>query len=202
MCRFANNRPPLFLLAVAAFVLAGCGNQGGLPFEGAPVADDPGWPTYAGAEGGSRYSPLNQINRSNVQDLEIAWIYNTGHLDKAPQLAPMVGFQATPILLPEEAGGHLALCDPLNRIIALDPASGEQRWLFDPEIDLRPFAGRFNCRGVSYWRDPEAGGAEACAHRLILATNDRRLVAVDARSGAPCEGFGEGGFRGCHAGHS
>ncbi len=159
-----------------------------------PAAEDPGWPTYAGAEGGTRYSPLNQINRSNVEDLEIAWVYNTGHLERAPQLRPMVGFQVTPILLPEEAGRPLVLCDPLNRIMALDPASGEERWLFDPEIDLRPFAGRFNCRGVTYWRDPGAAEADACAHRLILATNDRRLAAVDARNGEPCEGFGEGGF--------
>ena len=158
------------------------------------AVEDPGWPTYAGAEGGTRYSPLNQINRSNVEDLEVAWVYNAGHLDLAPQLRPMVGFQVTPILLPEEAGRHLVLCDPLNRVMALDPETGEETWLFDPELDLRPFAGRFNCRGVTYWRDPEAIETDACAHRLILATNDRRLVAVDARNGEPCEGFGAGGF--------
>ena len=154
-----------------------------------PPVEDPGWPTYAGPEGGTRYSPLNQINRSNVDELEIAWIYNTGHLEKAPQLRPMVGFQATPILLPEEAGRHLVLCDPLNRIIALDPATGEERWMFDPEIDLTPFAGRFNCRGVTYWRDPEAAEADQCAHRIILATNDRRLAAVDARTGESLRRF-------------
>ena len=191
---FANQRRPLALPFLAAILLAGCGDDGGRPFEARPVVDDPGWPTYAGAEGGTRYSPLNQINRSNVQDLEIAWIYNAGHLERAPQLRPMVGFQVTPILLPEEAGRHLVLCDPLNRVMALDPSTGEERWLFDPEIDLRPFAGRFNCRGVTYWRDPEAAEAEACAHRLVLATNDRRLAAVDARNGELCEGFGEGGF--------
>ena len=197
--RFALNCVTAGVLALslpilAAVLLAGCGNDGARPFEARPVVEDPGWPTYAGAEGGTRYSPLNQINRSNVDELEIAWTYNTGHLEKAPQLRPMVGFQATPILLPEEAGRHLVLCDPLNRIMALDPATGEERWMFDPEIDLTPFAGRFNCRGVTYWRDPEAAEADRSAHRIILATNDRRLAAVDARTGESCAGFGDRGF--------
>lgn len=194
MRRFLKIGLPLVLLILAAVLLNRYEGGGERSFDAPPVTEGPGWPTYAGSEGGTRYSPLNQINRSNVEDLEIAWIYNAGHLEREPQLRPMVGFQVTPILLPEEAGRHLVLCDPLNRIMALDPATGEERWLFDPEIDLRPFAGRFNCRGVTYWRDPEAGEADPCAHRLILATNDRRLAAVDARSGEPCEGFGENGF--------
>lgn len=194
MKRFPKNVLPAGSLVLAVALLGGCAEDGGQSFDAAPVTDDPGWPTYAGPEGGTRYSPLNQINRSNVADLEVAWEYHTGHLEKAPQIAPLVGFQATPILLPEEAGSHLVLCDPLNRVIALDPASGAERWLFDPEIDLRPFAGRFNCRGVTYWRDPQAPDSVACAHRLVLATNDRRLVAVDARSGEPCADFGRQGL--------
>ena len=194
MRKFLKIGLPLILLILAAVLLSRYDGGGDRSFEAPPVTEGPGWPTYAGSEGGTRYSPLNQINRSNVEDLEIAWIYNAGHLEREPQLRPMVGFQVTPILLPEEAGRHLVLCDPLNRIMALDPATGEERWLFDPEIDLRPFAGRFNCRGVTYWRDTEAADADACAHRLILATNDRRLVAVDARGGEPCADFGEQGF--------
>ena len=194
MRKFLKIGLPLILLILAAVLLTRYDGGSDRSFEAPPVTEGPGWPTYAGSEGGTRYSPLNQINRSNVQDLEIAWIYNAGHLEREPQLRPMVGFQVTPILLPKEAGRHLVLCDPLNRIMALDPATGEERWLFDPEIDLRPFAGRFNCRGVTYWRDPESAEADQCAHRLILATNDRRLVAVDARGGEPCADFGEQGF--------
>ena len=187
-------RHRMILLLSVALLLGGCGNQGDGTFEPGPVVEDPGWPTYAGLATGTRYSPLNQINRSNAGDLEIAWIYNTGHLERAPHLNLLLGFQATPILLPEEAGRHLVLCDPYNRIIALDPATGRERWAFDPEIDLSPHAGRFNCRGVTYWRDPDASEADVCAHRILLATNDRRLAAVDARNGDSCAGFGENGF--------
>ena len=184
----------MLLLLVCVLVLGGCENKDERTVEEYPVVRDPGWPTYAGQEGGTRYSPLNQINRSNVAELEIAWIYGTGHLERAPGLNGMLGFQATPILLPDEAGSHLVLCDPFNRIIALDPATGQERWGFDPEIDLRPFAGRFNCRGVTYWRDPEADEGAACVHRILLATNDRRLAAVDARDGQSCPDFGVDGF--------
>ncbi len=194
MRSFLKSGLPLILLMLAAVVLSRCQDEGERSFEAAPVVEGPGWPTYAGSAGGTRYSPLNQINRSNVEDLEIAWTYNTGHLERAPQLRPMVGFQVTPILLPDEAGRHLVLCDPLNRISALDPATGQERWTFDPEINLTPYAGRFNCRGVTYWRDPEAEEAAACAHRILLATNDRRLAAIDARNGESCADFGDNGI--------
>ena len=194
MRKIPRVRLPLFVLLLGVFVLGGCENRDEQVVTEYPYIGDPGWPTYAGQEGGTRYSPLSQINRSNVHDLEIAWTYNTGHLDRAPHLYGAVGFQVTPILLPEEAGRHLMLCDPFNRIIALDPATGEQRWDFDPKIDLTPYAGRFNCRGVTYWRDPQAPENAECAHRILLATNDRRLAAIDARSGALCADFGENGF--------
>ena len=119
MHKITRSGLPLVMLIVA---LNACGKRGERTVEEYPVVEDPGWPTYAGQEGGTRYSPLNQINRSNVGDLEIAWTYNTGHLERLPHLYGTVGFQVTPILLPEEAGNHLVLCDPFNRIIALDPA--------------------------------------------------------------------------------
>ena len=194
MLKIPKDRLPALLLLMGVLVLGGCENKDERAVVEYPYVGDPGWPTYAGQEGGTRYSPLNQINRSNVEDLEIAWIYRTGHLERAPRLNGMLGFQATPILLPEKAGRHLVLCDPYNRIIALDPATGQERWAFDPDIDLRPFAGRFNCRGVTYWRDPLADNEAACAHRILLATNDRRLVAVDARDGQSCADFGVNGF--------
>ncbi|MGI9308428.1 MAG: pyrroloquinoline quinone-dependent dehydrogenase, partial [Gammaproteobacteria bacterium] len=126
------------------------------------TADDTGWDNYGGAEGGGRYSPAQQINRDNVDRLELAWSYNTGAQKRHPDLLDLSGFQATPILLPESAGGHLVLCTPFNRVIALNPVTGEERWVFDPEIDLTPYAGRFNCRGLTQWTDTQAEAGQAC----------------------------------------
>lgn len=163
----------------------------GIALAGPVVAQ--GWAYYGGDPGGSRYSPLTQINRSNVTQLRLAWQYRTGAVRNNPSLRSMIDFQATPILLPPDSGGHLVVCDPFNRIIALDPATGAQRWSWDPEIDKTPYAGRFKCKGVAYWRDATAPAEATCAGRLFMPTADKRLFAIDARTGAVCEDFGTRG---------
>ncbi len=157
------------------------------------VAGAEGWAYYGGDEGGSRYSPLQQINRDNVGKLELAWHYRTGAVAANPTLKSMIDFQATPTLLPAAAGAHLVICDPFGKVIALDPASGTERWSMDPKIDKTPYAGRFKCKGVAYWADSAAAAGTACSHRLFLATADKRLIAMDARDGKPCAGFGASG---------
>lgn len=152
-----------------------------------------GWPHYGGDEGGSRFSPLTQINRDNVGQLELAWQYRTGAVKNNPSLKKYIDFQNTPTLLPAAAGGHLVVCDPFSKVIALDPTSGTARWMMDPQIDKTPYAGRFKCRGVEYWADDTAAPDAACAHRLFLATADKRLIAMDARDGKRCAGFGVDG---------
>lgn len=152
-----------------------------------------GWAYHGGDEGGSRYSPLDQINRGNVGQLRLAWQYRTGAVAANPQLKPVIDFQVTPTLLPAAAGGHLVVCDPFSKIIALDPVTGRERWTYDPQIDKTPYAGRFKCKGAAYWHDTEAPADAACAHRLYVATADKRLIAVDARDGKLCAGFGVGG---------
>jgi len=155
---------------------------------------DSDWLQYGGDEGGSRYSKLNQINTLNVKDLEVAWTYKTGHLDRVPEelsfLRKLVGFQVTPIILPDDVGGNLVFCTPFNEVIALNAATGQQTWFYDPKIDLRPFAGRFNCRGLAQWRNPEKPLSETCSHSLYLAASDKRLIALDAKTGLPCPEFG------------
>ena len=158
-----------------------------------PVAFGQGWPHYGGDEGGSRFSPLTQITRDNVDKLELAWQYRTGAVRDNPKLKQYIDFQDTPTLLPAAAGGHLVVCDPFGKVIALDPASGTPRWTMDPRIDKTPYAGRFKCRGVEYWADDTAAPGAACAHRLFLATADKRLIAMDARDGRRCAGFGVNG---------
>lgn len=148
-----------------------------------PTAD---WRHYGNDRGGSRYSPLTQINRENVQYLQVAWEYHTGDVSdgKGDAVESATAFEATPILVRET----LYVPTPFNRIIALDPETGAERWAYDPHIDLSgDYANQLICRGVDYWESPEGEG------RLLMGTNDGRLVAIDADSGKPCPKFGEAG---------
>lgn len=141
------------------------------------------WPSYGNTAGGSRYSPIDQINRENVDDLELAWMHRTG-----------VGgaFKATPL----QIGELLYVCTGGNVIIALDAESGDLRWQFDPLIDPEhlEFARYFTtgCRGVSYYEAPPNYQGE-CQQRILTATTDARLIAIDALSGARCSRFGDQG---------
>ncbi len=151
------------------------------------------WRHYGGDAGGSKYSPLAQITPDNVVDLEVAWTYQHGELKAHPERAFMAAWHATPLKLPEEAGGHLVACTPMNKIVALDPATGEERWTFDPDADLGPIGVRYNCRGIELWRDSQANESDACAWRLFMGTVDLRLMAIDARTGNACTDFGDNG---------
>jgi quinoprotein glucose dehydrogenase len=169
-----------FLAAVSA--LYGCNARMTTPAAG-PVAD---WPAYGQDSGGSRYSPLSQITRENVKHLRIAWTYRTGDVPTKAQLA---AFEATPILV----DGTLYLSTPFNRVIALDPETGAERWTYNPKIDLSVRYSDFTSRGVSTWLDPERHTGEPCRRRIFAATNDARLIALDAATGSPCPDFGDGG---------
>lgn len=151
------------------------------------------WPVYGGDAGGRHYSPLDQINRDNVAQLEVAWVFRSGDSETfGDEAMAQTSTQSTPILLPEAAGASLVYCTPFNRVIALDPGSGERRWDFDPQINRggdRPF----RCRGVSYAEDTATAAGAHCRQRLFLATHDRQLWALDALDGKPCAGFGENG---------
>lgn len=150
---------------------------------GGPVAD---WPAYGRDAEGSRYSPLTQITRENVSRLQIAWIYHTGDTPTKEQAA---AFEATPILV----DGSLYLSTPFNRVIALDPETGAERWTYDPHIDLSVRYSDFTSRGVSTWLDASVGVNDSCRRRIFAATNDARLIALDAATGRLCADFGENG---------
>lgn len=151
------------------------------------------WTYYGYDQGGSRYSPLDQIERGNVARLELAWTHRYGDLPKYPDRIRFAGYHTTPILLPENAGRSLVFCTPFNRVIAVDPANGEERWSHEPALELPEIPSRLKCLGVAYWQDPEAEDEAACKHRLFTGTHDRRIIAVDARTGESCAGFGDGG---------
>jgi quinoprotein glucose dehydrogenase len=156
------------------------------------AASEAGWPYYGGDQGGRHYSQAAQIDRQNVSDLTVAWVHQSGDVKAMGKAMENTSTQSTPILLPEAAGASLVYCTPFSRVIALDPGSGEQRWDFDPQIDLRG-SRTFRCRGVSYAVETRVADTAHCRHRLYLATHDRKLWAIDARDGQPCEGFGSNG---------
>lgn len=137
------------------------------------------WPEYGNVLGGTRFSPLSQINQSNVAQLQPAWTYRTGVLTKTG-----LGFEVTPLMVNDT----VYLCTPTNIVIALDPETGQRRWQYDPKVNAPP-AGA--CRGVSYFKVPNGTGH--CAQRIIFGTVDARLMAIDANDGQPCADFGANG---------
>ena len=155
----------------------------------APATAD--WPVTEGAPGGGRFSPLADIRRENVASLRVAWRYRHGDFfEGAFPLRVNRGsaFESTPIVV----DGRLFFTTPRNRVIALDPEDGRELWTFDPKLDRRAaYANMWINRGVAYWRDASAEGP--CSARVLLATLDARLVALDAASGAPCADFGRAG---------
>jgi len=151
--------------------------------------DEAQWGSYGGDPGGNRHSPLTLINRGNVERLKIAWTYRTGELGADFARSATLTFEATPIL----ARDALYLSTATNIVIALDPASGVQRWRYDPRIDRARRYSEATSRGVSSWIDPAADPTTPCSHRIILGTLDARLIALDGRTGQPCRDFGSGG---------
>ena len=147
------------------------------------MAQDGSWTHYGADAGGTRYSPLRQINAANVHRLRVAWTYHTGALDFASKLNQQATFEATPILI----DGTLYLSTAFDQVIALDPETGAERWKYDPGVDRSHGYSEVTSRGVSAWRDPKGGW------RLFLGTIDARLIALDAKTGKPCDDFGDHG---------
>src|ERR1700722_4297458 len=142
---------------------------------GARSAAGAGTAPPGGAEGGPpqgpRFSPLTQITAGNVAGLKPAWTFHTGDISdgKTEGGGPRSGFETTPLML----DGRLYLTTPFNRVIALNPTTGQQLWAFDPKLDrAKPYGDGLINRGLAAWRDSKRGGA--CALRLYEATLDAR----------------------------
>ncbi len=146
------------------------------------------WRSFGGDPGNTKYTPLDQINRDNFQDLEVAFTWDsisTKALEDKPRIRAL-GFQATPLML----GGMLYVSTSISQVAAIDAGSGETVWKYDPKsyerLD-RPANSGWHHRGVAYWDD----GTDA---RIIMATHDLRLMALDAKTGALYPDFGEDGI--------
>jgi len=146
------------------------------------------WPYYGHDAGGTRYSPLTQINRDNVTQLKVAWTFHTGDISEQSGRRKRSGFESTPLLV----DGMLYLTTAFNRIIALDPESGTQLWAYDPKINLDgDYGDGLVNRGVATWLDGTRSKEKPCHRRIFESTQDARLVAVDAATGVPCSDFGK-----------
>jgi quinoprotein glucose dehydrogenase len=139
------------------------------------------WLAYGRDPGGERFSPLVDVNRKNVATLQVAWTFRTGDAYQPPRNRP-TAFEATPLYV----DGTLYLSTPPGRVIALDPVSGRQRWVFDAKVPRDAGYGDFASRGVSTWQR----GRE---RRIFVATIDARLIALNAATGEPIQTFGTAG---------
>jgi len=139
------------------------------------------WPEYGRDGAGTRFSPLTQLTRENVGQLQLAWSYRAGFPE---------GVLPVLEVSPLKVDDRLYLCAANSDVIALDAESGHEIWRFEAKANP---AGIFlpMCRGVAYYHTPGGGGP--CAERIISTTLDRRLVAVNARDGARCTDFGVNG---------
>lgn len=146
--------PLMLILGISAFTLS------------SDTEED--WPAYLGGSEMSHYSSLVQINRSNVNKLEVAWKYNT--LDSGV-------FQCNPIIIK----GVLYGISAAGKVFALNGATGEEKWQFNPDTIKRFLVNR----GVTYWEDGE--------DKRILFSYDQWLYALDARTGIPLKQFGNNG---------
>ena len=138
-----------------------------------------GWPEYGGSLAGQRYSPGKQIDRGNVSRLGKVWTLDVRQFEGGK---PRGSFEATSVLW----HGTLYLTTPKDVVLAVDAASGKVRWIFDPGVRDEDVHYIATSRGVALWHDARRG---SCADRVMVATLDRRLIALDARKGKLCAGL-------------
>lgn len=140
------------------------------------------WPIYGHDYGDQRFSPLTGIDRSNVSQLKVAWIFHTGDAYQ-PKDSRSTAFEDTPLYV----DNTLYIGTPLGRVIALDPVTGKQRWAYDSHVNRDAGYGDYATRGVSTWVSPTG------TRRIYIATIDARLIALDAKTGELCRDFGDNG---------
>jgi len=139
------------------------------------------WATYAGNWDGSRYKPLDQINASNFNDLEIVWRFKTDHIGNRPEFK----LEGTPL----EVGGVVyATAGSRRGVVALDALTGELLWVHGEHEGARGAAAprQLSGRGLSYWSDGNSA-------RILYVTPGYSLIALDAKTGQRISSFGDDG---------
>ena len=177
---------------LVAFALSAGFALAGQPAAAQYGAVDGEWRSYAGDNGSTKYSPLDQIDAGNFSDLRIAWRWQSvdGNVDleSLPRRADdrpisIRGLQATPLMI----DGVLYLSTALYQAAAVDAGTGETIWVHDPRAyDGGDPTHGYRSRGLAYWSD----GNDA---RIFWGTSEAYLIAVDARTGEPVRDFGDNG---------
>jgi glucose dehydrogenase len=166
------NRTRRLLWTISAFALVcGCPLQhahAATPHKPTAAVQLRDWPIYGGQKADDHYSPLSQINRSNVANLKVAWSFDTGEKGTGLQTSPLI------------VGQTLYAYTPTQKVIALDATTGKRKWIFDSEV-----AGTQPVRGLTWWTD----GSE----NRLFAGIANFLYALDPRDGKPIQSFGDNG---------
>jgi quinoprotein glucose dehydrogenase len=161
------------LIAVVSWPFPGRGQTG---------AKNGEWRAYSAEEASTRYSPLDQITRDNVKNLEVAWTWKFDNFGSAAQTATT---ETTPLMV---SGKLFFTAGQRRTVVAADAGTGETIWTWRPDEGARfDAAPRKVHRGVAYW---SSGQDE----RIVVVTPGFQLVSLDAKTGRPVQGFGQGGI--------
>ncbi|MCH7958654.1 MAG: PQQ-binding-like beta-propeller repeat protein [Candidatus Hydrogenedentes bacterium] len=154
--------------------------------DAAPGTD---WKTWGGNAFNHKYSSLDQITKDNFRELEVAWIWNEDRealqtIREQYRYVNPAQFKPTPLVV----DGMLYFSTSLSQVVALDASTGEVLWEHDPKSYAagRPANVGFQHRGVAYWSDGDD-------QRIFIATHDRKLIALNAKTGHTYEEFGDTG---------
>lgn len=148
------------------------------------------WDSFHGQLNAQKYSPLTQITADNVGKLTKVWEFHTGDVSDGKGDTPATVWSATPIF----ANDTLYIGTPFDRLIALDPGTGKEKWHYDTKSSRKALTQPvLKNRGVSYWQAKNPVSGEACQKMVYMGTVDGKLFALDADSGKPCSGFANNG---------
>ncbi len=174
-----RTAPAALLVAVMAVLMPRVSGQS----TGQPSTKNGEWPMYTADLAGSKYSPLDQINATNFSKLEVAWRFKTDNLGPRPETK----LEGTPIMV---KGMLYATAGTRRAVVALDPRTGEQKWMYsmdEGERATRWAPRQLSGRGLSYWTDGKGD------ERILYVTTGYRLVSLNAKNGQPISSFGDKG---------
>jgi quinate dehydrogenase (quinone) len=150
------------------------------------------WAHWGNTTHGDRFAALDQINKQNVDQLQVAWVAHTGDIPQSN------GSGAEDQNTPLQIGDTLYVCTPYSKVLALDVDSGKEKWRYDSKATAPNWQ---RCRGLGYYEESQAqvspaadAQPAACSRRLFLPTTDARLIAIDADNGKLCDAFGDHGI--------